>query len=147
LVRPPAIFSIGYEGLVQSQLIDLLFASRVALVLDVRAIAASRKAGFSKQVLASSLQAAGIDYRHDRRLGTPKPGRQASRAGKTAEMAAIFSTHMTTPEAITGLADAVIAAQSATLCLLCFERAPHDCHRSILAGMIRRKTGQDIRHL
>ena len=147
MARPTAVFTIGYEGLVQSQLIDLLAASNVRLLLDVRAIATSRKAGFSKTLLASSLISAGIAYRHDRRLGTPKPGRQAARAGRIAEMTAIFSAHMEQPDPIAGLTDAVAEAQATTLCLLCFEQAPHDCHRSILASMIRAQTGQDIRHL
>ena len=74
-------------------------------------------------------------------------------------MTAIFEAHMRAPDSIAGLADAVMSAQGATLCLLCFEHAAHECHRSIfehaahechrsiLARMIRTQTGQDIRHL
>ncbi len=62
-------------------------------------------------------------------------------------MTAIFEAHMRAPDPIAGLADAVMSAQGATLCLLCFEHAAHECHRSILARMIRTQTGQDIRHL
>ena len=62
-------------------------------------------------------------------------------------MRAIFTSHMATVPAQAGLADAVRQATSSATCLLCFEREPHDCHRSIVAEMIRAQTGQTIRHL
>jgi uncharacterized protein (DUF488 family) len=141
------LYTIGYEGLVQPQLIELLAASGVAMVLDVRAVPLSRKAGFSKSMLAASLQAGGIAYRHDRRLGTPKPGREAARHGRTDTMVAIFREHMADPSSLEGLEDAIVLASTAPICLLCFEREPHDCHRSIVAQMIQARTGQTIRHL
>jgi uncharacterized protein (DUF488 family) len=144
---PPDIFTIGYEGLVQDQLIDLVRAAGVEVVLDVRAVASSRKAGFSKNLLRGSLQTRGIGYVHDVRLGTPKAGRQAVRAGRVGEMAAIFDAHMGTEPAQAGLAVAVALAGAQRVCLLCFERNAHDCHRAILASLIRRRTGQAIRHL
>jgi len=50
----------------------------VRVLLDVRAVPLSRKAGFSKRVLGPSVEARGIQYVHDRNLGTPKAGRDAS---------------------------------------------------------------------
>jgi len=141
------IFTIGYEGLVQDQLLDLLSACGVETLLDVRAVPLSRKAGFSKGVLAASLEARGITYLSDRRLGTPKAGRDAARKGRSAEMARIFGAHMEGAPAQQALADAMVVATARKTCLLCFERAPHHCHRSILAGMIHTRTGQAIRHL
>ena len=143
----PSLFTIGYQGLVQGQLLDLLAASGVRAVLDVRAIPQSRKAGFSKSTLAVSLHAHGIAYCHDPRLGTPKPGRDAARRGHSAAMHAIFHEHMGTRSAQDGLTDAVALAAAQPTCLLCFERAPHDCHRSIVAQLIFARTGQSIRHL
>jgi len=143
----PPLFTIGYEGLLQAQLLDLLHAAGVSLLLDVRAVALSRKAGFSKSVLCASVSQRGITYVHDRRLGTPKPGRQAARGGRTAEMEAIFNAHMHTETARQGLADAIGLARREKICLLCFERDPHDCHRNIVARMIRAETGQAIHHL
>jgi uncharacterized protein (DUF488 family) len=144
---PPDIFTIGYEGMVQDQLLDLLLAAGVGTLLDVRAVPLSRKAGFSKGVLGASLQARGIFYVHDRRLGTPKAGREAARRGRTAEMTRVFEAHMGTDTAREGLADAIGLVQRGKTCLLCFEREPHACHRSIVAQMIHAETGQAIRHL
>ena len=143
----PGLFTIGYEGLVQEQLLDLVSAAGVTCVLDVRAVPLSRKAGFSKTILAGSLAARGIGYVLDRRLGTPKPGRDAARHNRTDAMRAIFDEHMRTPDAQAGLAGAISLAAAQPVCLLCFERAPHDCHRSIVAGLIHARTGQAIRHL
>jgi uncharacterized protein (DUF488 family) len=122
-------------------------ASGVDILLDVRAVPLSRKAGFSKGVLRTSLEARGVRYLHDRRLGTPKAGRDAARRGKTSVMVRIFEAHMDGAEAREGLAEAVGLARSNRVCLLCFEREAHDCHRSIVARMIHAETGQPIRHL
>ncbi len=142
-----ALFTIGYEGLVQDQLLDLLTGNGVATVLDVRAVPLSRKAGFSKTVLGASLAQRGIAYLHDRRLGTPKPGREAARKGRSSVMHEIFLAHMRTEPAQEGLTDAIGLAGKSRVCLLCFEREPHDCHRSIVARLIHQQTGQLIRHL
>ena len=131
----------------QAQLLDLLSASGVQTVLDVRAVPLSRKAGFSKNVLAASLAERGIAYVLDRHLGTPKAGRDAVRKGRVSDMHRIFSEHLALPDAQIGLSEAVMLAKAQTICLLCFERAPHDCHRSIVAARIHEQTGQAIRHL
>jgi len=73
------LFTIGYEAATLDDLIGRLKAAGVQVVIDVRAIAASRRAGFSKTVLAASLAAENIDYVHLRALGTPKAGRDAAR--------------------------------------------------------------------
>ncbi|WP_446325349.1 DUF488 domain-containing protein [Brevundimonas diminuta] len=93
------LFTIGYEGAMQAQVIDRLKAAGVELVADVRAVASSRIAGFSKTVLGESLKAEGLDYLQLRALGTPKAGRDAARKGDVATMRAVFSAHMQEPDA------------------------------------------------
>ena len=95
----PRLATIGYEQATLPDVIGRLKAAGVQVVIDVRAVAASRRAGFSKTLLGASLKEAGIDYVHLRALGTPKAGRQAARAGRTAEMHEIFEGHMQEPEA------------------------------------------------
>jgi uncharacterized protein (DUF488 family) len=143
----PVLATAGYEGLVQPQLIDRLAAAGVAVLIDVRAVPNSRKPGFSKRVLAASLEAAGIRYVHLQALGTPKAGRQAARAGRADEMAVIFEAHMATDPAQAALVAARDIAGAAPACLLCFERDPHFCHRRIVADAIVKQTGQRIVHL
>ena len=88
---PPVLSTIGYESEPQAAVIQRLKDAGVAIVLDVRAVASSRRAGFSKTLLAASLKEAGIDYLHLRDLGTPKAGRDAARAGRVGEMHEIFN--------------------------------------------------------
>ncbi|WP_264759504.1 DUF488 domain-containing protein [Thermohalobaculum sediminis] len=75
----PQLMTIGYEGATQAEVIEKLRAARVEVLVDVRAVASSRRAGFSKSILAASLAEAGIDYVHLRALGTPQ-GRARGRA-------------------------------------------------------------------
>jgi uncharacterized protein (DUF488 family) len=76
--------TVGYERDTQPAVIERLKAAGVELVIDVRAVASSRKAGFSKTLLSSTLNSEGIGYLHLRELGTPKPGRIAARKSATA---------------------------------------------------------------
>ncbi|MEP6968190.1 MAG: DUF488 domain-containing protein, partial [Pseudomonadota bacterium] len=57
-----ALATIGYEAATLDQVIGRLRGAGVEIVIDVRAVAASRRPGFSKTMLAASLAAAGVDY-------------------------------------------------------------------------------------
>ncbi|WP_267356390.1 MULTISPECIES: DUF488 domain-containing protein [unclassified Methylobacterium] len=128
------IFTIGYEGLDSEQLGGILRDAGVGMLADVRAVANSRKRGFSKGVLAASLQEAGLGYAHLRSLGTPKSGRQAARAGDAALLRRIYCDEvLDTAAGQTALDDLSAMAEAAPLCLLCFERDPSVCHRRILS--------------
>lgn len=139
--------TIGYERAPLDQVIDRLHAGGVELVIDVRAVAASRRAGYSKTLLGTSLGAAGMDYLHLRDLGTPKPGRDAARAGRTAEMQRIFREHLATSAAQAALETAMVAARDRRACLLCYEEDPACCHRTLVAEAIVARTGAPIIHL
>jgi uncharacterized protein (DUF488 family) len=127
------LFTIGYEGKTQAELLDQPEAAGVELVLDVRAVAASRRPGFSKNILAAGLREFGIDYLHLRPLGTPAAGRAAARAGRIAEMRAIYAEQLETPEGALALERALAEASARRSALLCYEREAPDCHRSMLA--------------
>jgi uncharacterized protein (DUF488 family) len=129
--------TIGYETDTQGGLIQRLKAAGVELVVDVRAVASSRKAGFSKTLLGNSLNAEGVDYLHLRPLGTPKAGRDAARAGRTDEMRRIFNAHLEEPNAQLALAQTTELAKEKRIALLCYEDDPNCCHRQIVADRIR----------
>ena len=143
----PELRTIGYEGTTIDAVLATLRAAGVTLLLDVRAVAASRKPGFSKRQLASGLDAVGIGYVHLQGLGTPKPGRDAVRAGHPERMVPIFLEHMQGDRAQAELAKAVGLARGAAACLLCFERDHRTCHRRLVAEMIVAETGQEVAHL
>ncbi|MCZ4262418.1 DUF488 domain-containing protein [Limimaricola sp. G21655-S1] len=139
--------TIGYESATLPEVIAKLRIAGVEVVIDVRAVAASRRAGFSKTMLRASLEAEGIAYEHLRGLGTPKPGREAARRGRITEMEAIFDAHMQSPEAQDGLALAIAIARERHAALLCFEACAKGCHRRIVAERMREATGCEIDNL
>jgi uncharacterized protein (DUF488 family) len=141
------LLTIGYEGCTIAEILEELRAARVGLLIDVRAVPQSRKPGFSKRQLAAGLDEQGIVYVHLQGLGTPKPGRDAVRAGHPERMEPIFREHMTSDRAQADLANARQLAFGARACLLCFEQGPMTCHRRFVAEMVAAETGQPIVHL
>jgi uncharacterized protein (DUF488 family) len=145
-VAPP-LATIGYEGTTLDHVLAALGEAGAVHLIDVRAVASSRKPGFSKSVLAASAGACGIAYTHLRALGTPKAGREAVRRGDPGTMRRIFAVHMESDAAQAALARAAAIAGEGPACLLCFERDHAHCHRAILADLIHERTGQTVRHL
>lgn len=126
------VFTIGYENASVDEVLAALTAAGVKQVADIRAIAASRRPGFAKSALTANLASAGIGYRHFRALGTPKEGRDAAKRGDRATLERVYASQLQLPEAqaeAAGLRD--LAAERPTA-LLCFERDPAMCHRSLL---------------
>lgn len=139
--------TIGYEAQPQAAVIETLKAAGVEVLIDVRAVAASRRAGFSKGILSSSLDDAGIRYVHLRELGTPKPGRMAARAGRIAKMREIFEAHLAEPAAQLQLAQAVDIAKGARTAILCFCAEHEKCHRAIVADRMADAGGFEVERL
>jgi uncharacterized protein (DUF488 family) len=141
------LLTIGYEGCTIADVLTELRAAKVGLLIDVRAVPQSRKPGFSKRQLAAGLDEQGIAYVHLQGLGTPKPGRDAVRAGHPERMEPIFREHMTSDRAQADLANARQLARGVRACLLCFEQDPMTCHRRFVAEMVSAETGQAVVHL
>lgn len=143
-----SITTIGYEAATMSGFLAALQEAHVELLVDVRAIASSRRPGFSKSKLAANLAGAGIDYRHLRGLGTPAEGRAAAHAGRHAEMHAIYRAHLATPAAQDELETlAELVRTGKRICLLCFEADPAHCHRSLVVEALREQMPLEVAHL
>ena len=126
------IFTIGYEKTTQPELIAALQAAGVNRVIDVRAVPLSRRPGFSKNILRNGLAEAGIDYVHLKALGTPAEGREAARKGRHADLERIYAGQLELPEAIVAGAEMRELAAEKPSALLCYEREPSGCHRTLL---------------
>ena len=140
--------TIGYQSTTVRNFIDTLRTAKIDLLVDVRAVAMSRRPGFAKTALAANLREAGIKYVHLRRLGTPGDGRAAARAGKHSVMRAIFLKHLATMDAqdeLHNLAELVQGNQR--LCLMCFEAQPEHCHRRMIGEALRELVPVDILNL
>ena len=136
LETPTKIFTIGYEGATVAELIAALRTAGVARVIDVRALPLSRRPGFSKTSLAAGLAEAGIGYVHLKALGTPKPGRDAAKKGDIATLRAVYAEQLELPEAQAQAAIMLDFARATPSALLCFERDPCHCHRTLLLAAV-----------
>ena len=131
------LFTIGYEQTPQHAVLDELEQAGVKLLVDVRAIASSRRPGFSKSQLAAGLDQRGISYVHLRGLGTPKEGRLAARSGDIATLQRIYSKHLKTPQAKEELDElSALVKTAGPVCLFCYERDHTHCHRRWIADII-----------
>src|SRR4051795_11813100 len=126
------IFTIGYEGTTVGEFLATLKDAGVERVIDVRALPLSRRPGFSKSPLRAALEEAGIEYAHLKALGTPAEGRAAARAGRHKDMARIYAGQLELPEAMAEGAQMIELARERPSALLCFEREPAQCHRTLL---------------
>ena len=139
------LFTIGYELAKPDAVMAELKRAKVKLLVDTRAVAASRKPGFSKRQLAAILDENGIGYLHLQKLGTPDEGRQAARAGKLDTLWRIYAKHLKTPEAIEAMDELVSIVKSGqAVCLLCYERDKDCCHRSRIAEIVHERTGVGV---
>jgi uncharacterized protein (DUF488 family) len=147
LVRPP-LATIGYQAATVGGFLEALRTARIELLVDVRAVAGSRRPGFSKSRLAATLAESDIGYLHLRGLGTPAEGRAAARAGRVARLRTIYLRHLASRIAQAELAELVELVRSRRrVCLLCFEAEPAHCHRSMVADAVRAIVPVRVTHL
>ena len=144
--RATTFHTLGYEQSAPEDFIRRLQQHRVAKVVDVRADPVSRKPGFSKHQLKALLAAAGIDYVHVQTLGAPKELRAELRSSGSwwsyikAYNARVLSRSIEEVDFLIRL------AARERISLLCFERDPDQCHRSLIAcAMIERSNGRKLR--
>jgi uncharacterized protein (DUF488 family) len=134
--RKLRIFTIGYEATTVPEFIAALQKAGVERVIDVRALPLSRRPGFSKSSLRAALEEAGIEYLHLKALGTPADGRAAARAGRHAELERIYAGQLELPEAMAQSAQMLELAREKPSALLCLERDPAHCHRTLLLDAV-----------
>src|SRR6185437_6777726 len=128
--------------------LDEIERAGVKLLVDVRAVASSRRPGFSKSQLAAGLDERGISYVHLRGLGTPKDGRIAARSGKFDALQKIYAKHLKTPQAREELDElSSLVQKSGPVCILCYERDHTHCHRRWIAEMIEDRDSIKIENL
>lgn len=140
------IYTIGYEGTDIDRFVATLKIVGVTLVADIRAVALSRKKGFSKTALKNRLLEEGLSYLHFNDLGDPKLGRIAAKTGNFAEFRKIYNAHLAEPKSLTALGKLEEVARNSVTCLLCFERDYTTCHRSIVADSLALQ-GMDVFNL
>lgn len=144
----PTVFTIGYEQAKPDDVLAELTRANIHTLVDTRAVAASRRAGFSKHQLAATLGGHGIAYLHLQKLGTPAEGRAAARAGDIAALWRIYDKHIKRAEPQQQLDELANLIKSGNrIALLCYCRNPKTCHRSRIAANLKRRMRVKIEDL
>ena len=132
-----AIRTIGHSNHPIERFVDLLRAAGIARVIDVRSTPWSRRfPQFGRERLAASLAAAGIDYRHE---GAALGGKPADGAG--------YEVLAARPQFGAALDRLVEESATHALCLMCAEKDPLDCHRTVLVSRRLAERGVAVEHL
>ena len=129
------LFTIGYETATPESMVETLARAGVECVVDVRELPLSRRKGFSKTRLRDTLSDGGIGYTHVRALGNPKTNRELYKSSNIVEGARAYRERLltTASAAVTELVESV---HEHTICLLCLEESPADCHRMLVAERV-----------
>jgi uncharacterized protein (DUF488 family) len=132
-----AIKTIGHSNHAIERFVGLLKAGSVALLVDVRSTPYSRRfPQFGRERLAKALAEAGIDYvwQGDVLGGKPQQG------GSYSELAE-------RPAFKDAIGRLIERAEGTTLCLMCAEKEPLDCHRTVLVSRRLAERGAAVTHL
>lgn len=132
------IWTVGHSNRSFDDLVDVLHAGSIAAVVDVRRFPASRRnPQFDRDALATDLPRAGIDYRHEPRLGGRRRPREDSpnTAWRNAGFRG-YADHMLTAEFASALDRLEAMATGCRTALMCAEAVPWRCHRSLIADAL-----------
>jgi uncharacterized protein (DUF488 family) len=138
------IYTIGHSNHPIDRFIDLLRGAGIGVVLDVRSIPQSRHfPWFGRHRFEAALAAAGIGYIYMGELLGGRPKDPATRRDGVIDYDLIAAT----PSFQAGLARVTDEAGRRRVALMCAEKAPLDCHRTILVARHLAARGQDVTHL
>jgi len=138
------VFTIGYEGRDVEEFILQLKRFNITRLIDVREIPLSRKKGFSKSALKERLASENIEYLHFKSLGSPSNIRNKLKADGDydyffKEFSKYLSKNMET------IIEVHNYISGSTNCLMCYERLPNKCHRSIVVNKIKEYDGNGLK--
>jgi uncharacterized protein (DUF488 family) len=138
------VYTIGHSNHGIAAFVALLRAAGVTAVADVRSVPYSRRhPQFNKREIEASLQAAGIAYVFlGDRLGARPRDRGCYRAGR-ADYRLIADTEAFRD----GLRRVEEGAEKYTIVLMCAEREPLDCHRTVLVARHLQRRGMRVVHI
>lgn len=131
------IKTIGHSNHPIERFIDLLTAGGVERLVDVRSVPWSRRfPQFGRERLAKSLAEAGIAYAWEGEAlgGKPKTG------GGYDDLAA-------RPEFKEAIGRLIANRANTRLCLMCAEKEPLDCHRTVLVSRRLAERAVPVEHL
>lgn len=142
------LYTIGYQKRNIDDFIDRLKTFDISVLIDVREIPVSRKKGFSKTHLSQYLENKGIQYIHFRNLGSPKVIRNKLKSdGDYDYFFREYHKHIKSQARIIEELYGIVSDNNC--CLMCYERFPDKCHRSIVAKEVMKidDNGLMVKHI
>ena len=138
------IWTIGHSNHSARRFIDLLQGAGIECVADVRSTPFSRRnPQFSQKALAASLKDAGIEYWFlGDALGARPKDPDCWEDGKVSY--ARIAASAAFQEAIQALID---ESHAKRIALMCAEKEPLDCHRTILVGRALARRDPELAHI
>ena len=140
----PRIFTIGHSNHPLERFLALLSQHRVTAVADVRSAPYSRlRPHFNRDALAAALAAHGIGYAF---LGRELGGRPAD-PGCYLDGRVDYERVARTSGFRDGVARVIDRAASDRIALMCAEKEPLDCHRTLLVARAFDEAGVAVVHI
>lgn len=140
------IFTIGHSTRTLDEHLRLLREHGIERLADIRRYPGSRRhPHFSRDALALSMPAAGIEYVHMPELGgrrKPRPG--SENLGLRNEQFRAYADYMATPEFHAAI-DALLSSGKRTA-YMCAEAVPWRCHRNLVSDELVRR-GIEVLHI
>ncbi|MBF2754632.1 MAG: DUF488 domain-containing protein [Gammaproteobacteria bacterium AqS3] len=142
----PVIYTIGHSNHPVEWFIGLLRRHAIAVLVDVRSSPYSRhNPQYNRETLAASLTAAGIDYAY---RGDVLGGRPLDESCYLDDGRVDYEAVAEREFFRAGLARVRDEASLHPLALMCAEKDPGHCHRTLLVSRnLARLGGLDIRHI
>lgn len=132
----PAVYTVGYEGMMLDGFLSLLLKNGIKQLLDVRANPVARRFGFHKSTLKRHCDDVGINYLHFPELGISSVDR--SELDDKASYLRLFDQYDTRIERsgeqyVKEVSELMCSIPSA---LMCMEADAKFCHRTRLASFV-----------
>jgi uncharacterized protein (DUF488 family) len=139
----PVIFTIGHSTHSLEEFLALLHRHGITAVADVRSQPYGRLEHFHRENLSADLQAAGIQYVFlGQQLGARREEQECYEDGT-----AVYERIGKLPAFRGGLLRLCRGAEKHRLAIMCAEKEPLDCHRTILICRHLRDCGFAIMHV
>jgi len=142
--KPMRLYTIGYQDRNLDDFICELKSFGISVLIDVREIPVSRKKGFSKTSLYQYLEENDIQYIHLKDLGSPKSLREKLRSD--GDYSYFFNEYQKYIKSQAVLIEDLYQMVSDNICcLMCYEKIPKTCHRSIVANEVTKIDSNGLR--
>jgi uncharacterized protein (DUF488 family) len=142
--KPREILTIGHSNHPIERFVELLRRNGVTALADVRSSPFSRhNAQFNKEVLQAALKDAGIAYIFlGRELGGRSPDKGCYVDGRIQ-----YDRVARTPSFQEGIERVRKGAGEYRIVLMCAEKEPLECHRTLLVARALEKAGERVGHI